>query len=77
MTAEITLVDGSEIAVVRVEATGVVAVSGIAPVWVNAGDATAVGASSEVAGAVAARGVVEVAAVVDVQLMVAVPGVIF
>jgi hypothetical protein len=71
------LVDGSEIVVVRVEATGVVAVSGIVPVWVNAGGATAVGASSEVAGAVAARGVVEVAAVVEVQLMVAVPGVIF
>lgn len=48
MTAEIALVDGSEIAVVRVEVTG----------------------------AVAARGLVELAVGVKVQLMLALPSVI-
>ena len=37
LTAEITLVDGSEIAVVRLEVTGVDAASGTVAVWLDVG----------------------------------------
>ena len=53
MTAEIALANDREVAVVRVEATGVAAASGMVAAWVN----------------------VEAAAVVEVQVMVALPGV--
>ena len=60
LTAEITLVDGSDIAVGRMEVTGVAVANGTVTVWFDVGPVIAAGASAEVAGAVAARGTVAV-----------------
>ena len=62
LTAEITLVDGGEIAVVRVVVTGVDAASGTVAVWLTGvvATATAIGAGAVVAVAVSARGVAAV-----------------
>ena len=76
MTAEITLVDGRQVAVIRVVVSGLAVASGTVACRLKGAVATAAGVCTKV-GAVAARGVVEAAAVVEVQVMVALPGVTF
>jgi hypothetical protein len=76
LTAEITLVDGRQVVVVRGVVTGVAVAIGTVVFWLEGVVPRAVGVCTKV-GAVAPRGVVEVTTAVLVQVMVALPGVTF